>query len=212
VGASTHPTGFPTKTDRAVPFRFAAVLAVALAAAWPGAAWAGESVVSTAVFTSDAASDDRPANQPRQVEQVSYTTDGSDHQLLWLPYRPSKDDVRRAGAPARLPDGRAERLAQFDAPVDSQGAETGEVDPFDDPFEDGKTRDQDGKTRAKPILSGTTLQDDALEDSRAERLAPEKLPDVIIDEPLTEPDLLESAEPESVVVAPLVPEDPCSAV
>ncbi len=191
------------------------MLAVALAAAWPGAAWAGESVVSTAVFTSDAATGDGPAkqaNQAKQVEQVSYTTDGSDQQLMWLPYRPSKDDVRRAGAPAHLPDGRAERLAQFAAPVASPGAETGEVDPFDDPFEDGKAQVENGKTRAKPILSGTTLQDDALEDSRAERLAPEKLPDVIIDEPLMEPDPLESAEPESVVVAPLVPEDPCSAV
>ena len=176
----------------------AVALAVGLLAAWLTSAQAADSVVTTAAYATDAASHDS------SVRTVSYSTSEQDHKLKWLPYRPSRADVRR-GPSAPAADRGAEQLAQYTSPVLPKPAAEGAVDPFDDPFEDLNTG-------AKPLLSGTTLQDEVLEGPRPEQMVPGRLPDVVIDDPSLQPNLLKRAEEESVVVAPSVLEDPCSSV
>ncbi len=178
-------------------------MAVALAvglltAAWLTSAQAGDSGVTTAAYALDASSHDSG------VRTVSYSTSEQDGKLEWLPYRPSKADVSR-GSSAETTDRGGERLAQYTSPVLPEPAAEGVVDPFDDPFEDLKTG-------AKPLLSGTTLQDKVLEEPVAEQMIPGRLPDVLVDDPSFQPNLLERGEVESVVIAPSVIEDPCSAV
>lgn len=170
-----------------------------MTAPWLPPAHARDSGVTTAAYATDASRGDSG------VRTVSYSTSEEDGKLKWLPYRPSKADVSRGSAAKTTEDGGGERLAQYESAVPPRPAAKGAVDPFDDPFEDLKIG-------AKPLLSGTTLQDRVLEESRAEQMAPGRLPDVLIDDPSFQPNLLERGEGESVVIAPSAIEDPCSSV
>ena len=176
----------------------AVALAVGLLAAWLTSAQAADSVVTAAAYAPNAASHDSG------VRTVSYSTSEQDQKLKWLPYRPSKADVSR-GSSAPTTERGGERLAQYTSPVLPKPAAEGAVDPFDDPFEDLKPG-------AKPLLSGTTLQDEVLKGPRPEQMLPGRLPDVVIDDFSLPPNLLDRAEEQSVVVAPSVLEDPCSSI
>ena len=190
--------GSPLSSHSAFPSLAVALAVGLLTAAWLTSAQAADWVATAAAYATDAASHDSG------VRTVSYSTSEQDHKLKWLPYRPSKADVSRgSSAPTAARGG--ERLAQYTSPVLPKPAAEGAVDPFDDPF-------GDLKAGAKPLLSGTTLQDEVLEGPRPEQVVPGRLPDVVIDDPSLQPNLLERAEEESVVVAPSVLEDPCSSV
>jgi hypothetical protein len=85
---------------------------------------AEDSPVKTADYSAAAGGDS-------QVIQVSYSTGVSGHKLVWRPYRPD------AGQPAdnQLPDAEP---AQYQSPLPAAGGQTGVVNAFQDPFDDGK--------------------------------------------------------------------------
>jgi hypothetical protein len=170
-----------------------------LAAAWLPSTQAADSVAGAAVCTTDAAQDGS------SVKAVSYTTGQAGHKLKWLPYRPTKAEVKNASCSATTrQDG--ERLAQYASPVVPKPATSGAVDPFDDPF-------GDSKAGAKPLVLGTRLGDEAPQSPAAEPLDSALPEEIVIEEPTPESDLLKRAEEEESVIAAVVePEDPCASV
>jgi hypothetical protein len=187
-----------------------------------GWCWAGtpdSGVVTAAVYSADAAAADSA------VRTVSYTTGKPGEKLTWLPFRPTKDDVKRQGlrlagrdaAPSATPESRSpsgdrpEQFAQYTEPLPQTSPQGRAVDPFDDPFEDAKAA-------LRPVFSGTRLQDQVLRGTDPQSMIPGSLPDIAGESPVSEASPESQQEPlrlfseETLVVAPARPEEPCSAI
>ncbi len=183
----------------------AALAAVAPLAAGANAGHADDSVVTAAVYATDAEADGCP------VRAISYCTGEPSRKVEWSPCRPSKEQVRR-DSQRRAMRGAQEQFAQYTSPLEPKPMEGGGPDPFNDPF-------GDGQTVSTAVPPSQAPNDQMLEGPDAEPLLPDALPPITIGEATLDEEEAEPAEEmprflpqDELAVAPTVPEDSCAAV